>query len=125
MFEVLDDIRREIEAAEVTSKQAAEAFRARLLARESGRISELFEPMKRVSPEERPRYGQEVNALNELAEQRLREFEERAEPSVTGAARQIDLTLPRRRPVPRGSTHPITQTLEDIKSIFDRFGFWV
>ncbi len=125
MFEVLDDIRREIEAAEVTSKEAAEAFRVRFLGRKSGRITELFKQMKSVSPEERPRYGQEVNALKELAEQRLREFEERAEQSVNGAARQIDLTLPGRRPVPRGSIHPITQTLEDIKSIFERFGFWV
>ena len=123
MLEIVDEIRHEIESAPIDSEESAESFRIRFLGRKSGRITELFKQMKNVAPEERPRYGQEINALKELAEQRLADFETRAAEMVDGTEQRIDLTLPGRPPAPRGSIHPLTQTLEEIKRVFERFGF--
>ncbi len=123
MLDAVEDIRKQIESAPLDSDESAEEFRIRFLGRKSGQITELFKQMKNVAPEDRPRFGQEVNALKQLAEQRLEEFEARDVSAVDGTQRGIDLTLPGRRPAPRGSIHPITQTLEEIKRIFERFGF--
>lgn len=123
MLDAVEDIRKQIKSAPLDSDESAEEFRIRFLGRKSGQITELFKQMKNVAPEDRPRFGQEVNALKQLAEQRLEQFEARDVSAVDGTQRGIDLTLPGRRQAPRGSIHPITQTLEEIKRIFERFGF--
>ena len=125
MLDLVDDIRKEIQSEAIDSEESAEEFRIKYLGRKSGRITELFKQMKNVAAEERPQFGQDVNALKQLAEQRLEEFEARETATADGAERGIDLTLPGRPPAPRGSIHPITQTLEEIKRVFERFGFAV
>lgn len=123
MLDAVEDIRKQIKSAPLDSDESAEEFRIRFLGRKSGQITELFKQMKNVAPEDRPQFGQEVNALKQLAEQKLEDFEARDLSAVDGTQRGVDLTLPGRKPAPRGSIHPITQTLEEIKRVFERFGF--
>ena len=127
MLEIIDQLKSEIESERIDSEESAEEFRIKYLGRTQGRITDLFKRIKDVEPQDRPAFGQQVNALKQLAEGRLEAFDAKQQDgSETAAAdRRIDLTLPGRRPVPSGSIHPITSTLEDIKGVFERFGFSV
>ncbi|MEX0599103.1 MAG: phenylalanine--tRNA ligase subunit alpha [Rhodothermales bacterium] len=125
MLENVDDIRRKLESEPIDSEETAEEFRIKYLGRKSGLITDLFKEIRNVEPADRAAFGQQVNALKQLAEQRLEHFEANLRDAETTRKRNVDLTLPGRPPAPRGSIHPITQTLEDIKRVFARFGFAV
>lgn len=125
MLDIVDDIQREIESESIDSEESAEEFRIKYLGRKSGKITDLFKQIRNVAPEDRPEFGQRINALKERAEERLGEFQAGRQATTETADRRIDLTLPGRPPAPRGSIHPITQTLEEIKRMFERFGFGV
>ena len=120
----LDTLRQEMEVASLDSAEAAEQFRITYLGRKQGRITNLFKKIGAVPPEDRPAFGKEVNALKARAEERLEEAEARLQPDAASAAPEVDLTLPGRRPLP-GSVHPLTQTMDEITRIFERFGFAV
>lgn len=123
MIESVEAIRRDIQEQRIDSPEKAEAFRIKYLGRRSGVITDLFKRMKDVAPEDRRIYGQQLNALRDLAEARLREFESATNGSHEVDATDPDLTLPGRRAQPPGSIHPITQTLEEITTVFERLGF--
>lgn len=124
MSDVIQELRSEIEAAPLTTKEEIESFRVNYLGRKNGRITQLFKQITEVPPAQRRTFGQEVNALKEQAEARLEEARSRVSgKDGEGESRKIDLTLPGRAPIPPGSVHPLTQTLHDIQHIFERFGF--
>ena len=125
MFDVLDEIREEVETQSIDSEASAETFRIRYLGRKSGRITKLFKQVPQAEPAERREFGRRVNEIKQLAERRLEAFEEGRRSAQSGARRRIDLTLPGRPPAPRGSIHPITQTLEEITRVFECLGFSV
>lgn len=125
MLDIVDKLRQEIESEPIDSEESAEEFRIKYLGRSQGRITDLFKQIKNVEPADRPQFGQDVNALKQLAEERLAAFEAERSDGDERTDLRIDLTLPGRRPAPSGSIHPITQTLEDIKDVFQRFGFSV
>lgn len=115
---------REIESAPLESEDDVESFRVRYLGRKSGQITDLFKQISRVPPQERKDFGQQVNALKQLAENRIDEAREKLESAQEAAGPAIDLTLPGR--APRGGTiHPLTKTLDDIRRIFKHLGFGV
>jgi phenylalanyl-tRNA synthetase alpha chain len=125
MQEALDRLTAELEAESLDSEDAIESFRVRFLGRKAGAITDLFKQIADVSPEERRAFGQHVNALKQRAEARLEEaraalLDGNGSSSEAGS----DLTLPG-RVYPRGTVHPLTQTLDDIRGIFERFGFEV
>jgi phenylalanyl-tRNA synthetase alpha chain len=112
----------EIENSTVQSKEQLEAFRMRFISRK-GVVTELFEQLKNVAPEERRAVGQELNTLKNTAQARFQEFStwlesQTDEESGTG----VDLTLP---VVPHqyGSMHPLTTVRRRIIEIFERMGF--
>ena len=121
-LDTIDALREQIETATIDSADDAEAFRIRFLGRKQGAITELFSQISEVPPEERPQFGQRVNKLKNLAEQKLDAAQTRLERAQYASSADIDLTLPGRRDYP-GSIHPLTQTLEDIKRTFARLGF--
>ena len=125
MIDIVEKLRQDIESETIDSEDAAEDFRIKYLGRSQGRITDLFKHIKNVEPADRPEFGQQVNTLKQLAEERLDAFEAQQRAGDDRADRRIDLTLPGRRPAPSGSIHPITQTLEDIKRVFERLGFSV
>jgi phenylalanyl-tRNA synthetase alpha chain len=124
MQEALDRLSADIDAHPLDSDDALEAFRVRFLGRKSGAITELFKQMGTVPAEERREFGAKVNALKQRAEDRIEEARLSLDRSQASGKQDIDLTLPGRRP-PMGSLHPLTQTLDDIRGIFERFGFEV
>ncbi len=124
MLELLDQIRQEVETASIDSEESLETFRVNYLGRKSGRITDLFKQMKDVPADQRPAFGQHVNTLKQLAENRI-EAAQQAMKSAGGVKKgDIDITLPGRQSIV-GSMHPLTQTFEEIQRIFGSYGFSV
>lgn len=90
-----------------------------------GSLTAILRGVGALSLEERPRIGQLVNELRAelevLIEKKTAELKQ-ADLANKIAAASIDVTLPGRRP-PLGHKHPLTLTLERIKSVFMRMGF--
>jgi phenylalanyl-tRNA synthetase alpha chain len=124
MHDQITEVRNEAVTAlaAVQSAEQLEQFRIRYLARK-GRIALLFEGLKGIPPADKPALGK---ALNELRTHVQQLFEERQHALAARAERSAgpDLTMPGRRPFP-GSVHPITRTLDEIKTIFRSMGFGI
>lgn len=122
----LTDIRAEARAALATvgdSKALAE-LRTRFLGKK-GSITGLMKLMGQFSAEERPLFGQRLNALRKEVEEMLAGREEellRRERQERLEAERIDISLPGRN-LPSGTLHPISLAREQMESIFLGMGF--
>ena len=128
-FSELGELTQEFEAvAAGTSDRAGfEALRLEWAGKKQGRLKSLMERMKEIPPSERPAYGQAVNVLKVLVEERLAEIGSRleaAEAAARRAAAALDVTLPGRRPA-LGSLHPVTLVAREIEQIFAELGYSV
>jgi phenylalanyl-tRNA synthetase alpha chain len=106
----------------ISSINDLEAIRHKYLSRK-GQIAELFSGLKDVAPDIRPEVGQK---LNQLKHELTAKFDQTQKglSSKEKYAQSIDLTLPGRKPY-YGRKHPLTSTLDEIKSIFGAMGFRV
>ena len=116
---------RDIDDATLTSEDEIEAFRIRMLGRKSGAATALFGRITEVDPAERGETGQALNALRQKAEAAIEKAQNALRQSDGVERTDLDLTLPGRVPVAvePGRLHPLTQTLDEIQSIFRHFGF--
>ena len=89
-----------------------------------GLVSALFVHMGTVSNEERPKMGQALNALKTDIESEIDSAISSSSDSKNKKLFDVDYTLPG-DPITRGSIHPLTLVMEEIKSIFNRLGFSV
>lgn len=92
-----------------------------------GRITDLMKTLGNMSPEERKTKGQELNALkDEIAEliKRQESALKKQEMDQRLSTETIDITLPT-RPDRKGKIHPISQTIEELVTIFGSMGFTV
>jgi len=122
--EELERIRKEALEAIESAKDLAhlEEVRVRFLGRK-GRLPLLLRTIRELDPGERPSAGQLGNTIREELEAALRE--KRLELEKGRLERpSLDVTLPG-RPLPRGSLHVVTQTLEEILAIFVSMGYTV
>ena len=122
MPDEIDALREQIDAETIESEDDAEAFRIKYLGRNQGAITELFDQISDLPPEDRPEFGKRVNALKSFAQERLDEATARLQREEQSGGPDVDLTLPGRRNF-RGSTHPLTQTMEEILRILRGLGF--
>jgi len=111
---------QDISAVETAAQ--LEEFRIKYLARK-GLNATLFDRLKDIAVDQRPATGKLLNELRRhvqlLHDSKLDTL---AEKHLVGS--KIDLTLPGRRRF-RGTKHPITQTLDEIKTIFISMGFGI
>ena len=105
----------------VKDQKELEDLRIQYLSR-NGSVAALFEEMKTASKEEKPVLGKELNLLRKLAEEKFNEKKSQFDELLTKQSQQIDLSLPGRK-VELGHRHLLTQTLDEIKSIFKGLGF--
>lgn len=93
----------------------------------NGLLTQALKRIAQLPPQERPSYGQQVNALKEAllaAFERKKSELHQQEIARSLAAEALDVTLPG-RPVLRGRLHPATQVMRDILAIFAELGFQV
>jgi phenylalanyl-tRNA synthetase alpha chain len=103
-----------------------EALRVRFLGRK-GELTAILRGLGELPPDQRRVIGERANQLKTSLEERIAALrsqweEERRAHSL--AAERIDITLPGNRR-PRGSLHPLLQTLDDAIEIFTTMGFAV
>ena len=90
-----------------------------------GRITDLMKSLGGMDPEERKNFGAAVNALkDEVAALIDRQEAGLKKQAMTErlAGETIDVTLPL-RPEAKGAVHPISQTQDELISIFGAMGF--
>ncbi|HRN26693.1 MAG TPA: phenylalanine--tRNA ligase subunit alpha [Ignavibacteriaceae bacterium] len=107
----------------VSSIKDVEEIRLKYFSR-NGLVSQLFEDLKGVVKEEKPILGKKLNLLRNEVSSYFEEVKERISSTQSSKENQIDLTLPGNKYIV-GSKHILTQTLDEIKSIFKGLGFSV
>ena len=107
----------------VSSIKDVEELRIKYFSR-NGLVSQLFEDLKDVVKEEKPILGKKLNLLRNEVSTYFEEVKERITSTSAGKENKIDLTLPGKEFIV-GSKHILTQTLDEIKSIFKGLGFSV
>lgn len=121
MLSDIEQLKQDIENFTIDSEETLESFRLEFLSRK-GKIQSMFSNISNVPKEERAQVGQAMNALKNRAQQRFDKAEQKLKQKTTTAKATEDITLPP-APLPTGSFHPLTQTLEEMKQIFFRLGF--
>jgi len=120
MLDRVENLKSQVEATALTTKEEAETFRLQYLSKK-GAITELFKAFRDVPAEEKKAFGAALNTLKTLAEDKHKEALESLENSqpigVNG-----DLTRPG-TPYELGAIHPINAIRDEIVDIFKRIGF--
>ncbi|MFN8366091.1 MAG: phenylalanine--tRNA ligase subunit alpha [Candidatus Kapaibacterium sp.] len=124
MINDIKNLRSEIENSLHSVKDAIELeqFRLKHLV-QKGTLRALTDRLREVPKEEKPHVGKQLNELRQFVEaeyHKLREVYETAKEERNA----LDLTLPGRT-LPKGSLHPIRQTIDRMTDIFIRMGFEV
>jgi phenylalanyl-tRNA synthetase alpha chain len=113
--------------ASAPDARALEDLRVRYLGKK-GELSAALRGMGQLGAGERPRVGEVANRVRDEVESLLAKAKDRlADEALEAELRgpPIDVTLPGRRPLPRGHRHPISRAQEDIAAIFARLGYEV
>ena len=98
--------------------------RMRFLGR-AGRIDALYKKLKELPPEERPAFGQQINDLRRIIEERAAELDAKLRENEMGArlaTERVDVTMPGRR-ARQGALHPVTRVRNQLIDIFAGMGF--
>ncbi|WP_323131657.1 phenylalanine--tRNA ligase subunit alpha [Reichenbachiella carrageenanivorans] len=122
MFDKVEEYKAMIHAAEVKAAEELEQFRMKFISKKSV-VTELFNEFKNVPNEQKKAFGQALNDLKTLAQDKFKTLADTLDSSSDAASSQgIDLTLPN-VPNETGSIHPLTITRNKIIEIFERMGF--
>jgi phenylalanyl-tRNA synthetase alpha chain len=127
-MDALTSIREQsLEALESAASEAEiEQLRVRILGRK-GELTAILRGMGQMSAEERPAFGQKVNALREEIESALQEKSAALESAQKGArikAETLDISVPGTAQ-PLGAAHPLMSTMGKMVKTFVRMGFSV
>lgn len=118
----IESLKKEIQNFAASSQEQLEEFRMRFISRKSV-IGDLFGQMKEVPDEEKKSFGQKINELKNLAQDKFKELIDELESSaVSSTSSHKDFTLPSGF-APLGSSHPITAVRNEIIDIFSKIGF--
>lgn len=120
MLDRVENLKSQVEATALTTKEEAETFRLQYLSKK-GAITELFKAFRDVPAEEKKAFGAALNTLKTLAEDKhkgaLESLDNSQAVGVNG-----DLTRPG-TPYELGAIHPINAIRDEIVDIFKRIGF--
>lgn len=127
MINMLDNVKalyKEIEEFELTDSNSLESFRLEFLSK-NGKIKSLFKKISDVPVQEKAAFGKEMKKIQLVANDRFEVFNAHLKTQIQiKTSAKDDITLPAPEPV-IGSLHPLTQTLNEMKSIFYRLGFTI
>lgn len=121
---MIDKIKQHIEEAKAfndKSKEALENFRIKYLG-SKGLLKELYNELKNIPNEQKKDFGQVINTLKNVAEEKLRAITEELESKEEVKGLYGDLTRPS-EPISIGSRHPISIVKNQIIDIFSTIGF--
>ncbi len=120
--EKIERIKSSIAEANASNQEELEAYRMQFISKKSV-VGELFAAMRDIPSDQKKAYGQLVNEVKQLAEEKFQELIDKINSNGKQAkSSDLDLTLP---PTlnPAGGIHPLTATRQRIIEIFERIGF--
>ncbi len=118
----INQLKQEITSFKAQTQEQLEAFRIKYISRKSV-IGQLFGQMKDIPNEGKKAFGQQINELKNLAQEKFQELIAQLDhQETTQTADSMDLTLPSAW-APIGSSHPITLIRNEIIDIFAKIGF--
>ena len=120
--EILQEAAEAIAAA--PDSRALYEAKMRFLGR-MGRVAALYKKLKELPPEERPAFGQQINDLRRIIEERAAELDAKLRENEMGArlaTERVDVTMPGRR-ARQGALHPVTRVRNQLIDIFAGMGF--
>ena len=121
---MIENIHKLIEEAEAFSTQSLEeleAFRIKFLGKK-GLLTDLFAQFKEVPNEQKKDFGQAINKLKSVAQEKVNTLKASLENTSSDSAIFGDLTRPG-EPFNVGARHPISLVKNQITDIFSRIGF--
>lgn len=122
-FDKAEELLKEVEAAVLENEEQLEAFRLRFMGRKNA-INPLFGEMRNIPNERKKEFGQKVNDVKTLAEEKFYTAKNSLERAALNNFERIDLTSPG-EPLPKGSRHPVALVMEEMVAVFERLGFAV
>ncbi|MFZ1290599.1 MAG: phenylalanine--tRNA ligase subunit alpha [Melioribacteraceae bacterium] len=125
MKEKIEQIKKEFlqDSINISDSPSLENLRIKYFSR-NGIYAQLFEEFKTLPKDEKPKYGKVLNDEKNIAQNIFDELKNKIASNSKSQKDQIDLTLPGREKE-IGTLHVLSQTLNEIKSIFKGLGFSV
>ncbi|KAB8155705.1 phenylalanine--tRNA ligase subunit alpha [Kordia sp. TARA_039_SRF] len=111
----------EVEKFTAQAKEEIENFRIKYLGR-NGLLNEFFAEFKNVPNEQKKEFGQTINKLKTVAQEKVNALKDALENSAEEKGVYGDLTRPA-QPIEIGARHPISLVKNQITEIFSRIGF--
>ena len=121
MKELLNKLKNEIEKFEGSTEESIEKFRVQYVGKKS-KINKLFEDFKKLSIDEKKKYGKPINDLKTLAKERLISLSQKSKKKTATRSNKIDFTLPPQEDT-IGALHPLRIVRNKIIKIFRDIGF--
>jgi len=121
---MIDKIKEHIEEAKAfntKNKEALENFRIKYLG-SKGLLKELFTEFKNIPNDQKKDFGQVINTLKAVAEEKVKAIQEELESKEEVKGFYGDLSRPA-EPAVIGSRHPISLVKNQIIDIFSTIGF--
>ena len=125
-MENLEQLADQAKAAIETAQDVAalDSIRVEFLGKK-GEITQLLKGLGKLSAEERPKAGAEINVVKQALQEKISEKKSALESVAINAqlaAQTIDVTLPGRGQAVAG-LHPVTRVIERIEDFFAGIGF--
>jgi phenylalanyl-tRNA synthetase alpha chain len=123
LSEKLKQVQKEFESdiSAASNSDDMEKIRIKYISR-NGIVSKLFEELKEIPADKKPVLGKSLNQLRNKVTSQIEEKKSSFSSKDDSIVSKIDLTLPGKK-YNIGSRHILTQTLDEIKSIFKSMGF--
>ena len=125
MKDKIEKIKQEfiLDSSNISDPSSLENLRIKYFSR-NGIYAQLFEEFKVLPKDEKPKYGKVLNEDKNYAQNIFDDLKNKIESNNNNNKECLDLTLPGRKKE-IGALHVLTQTLNEIKSIFKGLGFSV
>ena len=121
MLDKIKDLIAEAEAFKSQTMDEVEAFRIKFLG-SKGLLKELYGELKNVPNEQKREFGQVINQLKNVAQEKVNALKEELSGKQEAKSENGDLTRPG-EPIDLGARHPISIVKNEIIDIFSRIGF--
>ena len=121
MIDKIKEYIAEAQAFNAQNKEKLEEFRIKFLG-SKGLVKDIFAEFKNVPNDQKKEFGQIINTLKNIAEEKVRTIQEELESKEEVKGIYGDLTRPA-EPLKLGSRHPISLVKNQIIDIFANVGF--
>ena len=121
MHEKIDDLLKEVQSFQSSSKEDTEQFRLKFNGKK-GIMNDFYDALKQIPNEQKKDFGQKINILRNAVNDKLEELKASSESKII--FEKEDLTRPA-FPLELGSRHPINLVKNRIIEIFRSIGFAV